>query len=138
MKDRLINIGHIIVATISFGIIVSVLEHFNPFAIPMPLHLEISTPEFAEYMANQPVSAYLWIILGYAVGSFGAGFVLSRLSNNLSSARIALAGGLTGLGIMNMFALPQPTWFWISVLVYFPFIFLGAKIYPKRTLEEIK
>jgi hypothetical protein len=102
----------------------------------MPVNLEISTPEFAAYMANQPVSAYLWIMLGYAVGSFGAGFVLSRLSNNLSSARIALSGGLTALGIMNMFALPQPTWFWISVLVYFPFIFLGAKVYPKVQFEK--
>ena len=136
MKDRLINIGHIILATICFGLLVGTMEHYNPFAIPMPVNLDISTPEFAAYMANQPVSAYLWIILGYAVGSFGAGFVLSRLSNNLSSARIALSGGLTALGIMNMFALPQPTWFWISVLVYFPFIFLGAKVYPKVQFEK--
>jgi hypothetical protein len=136
MKDRLLNIVHIVLATICFALLVGTLESINPFAQPMPKGLDVSSPELANYMASQPLSAYLWIMLGYAIGSYGAGFILSRFSKNITGARISLAGGITALGVMNLYALPHPKWFWISLLIYFPFIYLGTRLYPKRELNH--
>lgn len=134
MKDRFINIGIFVLATIAFAITVSVLESINPFSTPMPKGMTLDHPDFASYMASQSVAAYGWIILGYATGSLVAGFVLSRF-NNSNFSPFSLGGGLTGVGILNLYSLPHPTWFWISIFVYIPFIYLGTKIYPKRQLK---
>lgn len=131
MKTKIINLLSIVFACIAFAVAVGLMEQWNPFATEMPKGLSIESNEFKLYMESQPTSAYLWIALGYGVGSLVAGLALSRFNQHLSTSRITLSGGLMGLGVMNMLTIPHPSWFWLSLLIYFPCIYLGTKIFPK-------
>jgi hypothetical protein len=131
MKTKIINLLSIVIACIAFAVAVSIMEQWNPFSTEMPKDVSIESETFRIYMESQPTSAYMWIALGYAVGSIVAGWVLSRFNQHLSTSRITLSGGLMGVGVMNLLTIPHPTWFWLSLLIYFPCIYLGTKIFPK-------
>lgn len=132
MKKKLINILSIVISCIAFAVAVSFMEAWNPFSTAMPEGISIESNEFRLYMESQPTSAYLWIVFGYAIGSIVAGLVLSRFNEHVSTSRITLSGGLMGVGVMNLLTIPHPTWFWLSLLIYFPCIYLGTKIFPKK------
>lgn len=131
MKTKIINLLSIVIACIAFAVAVSIMEQWNPFSTEMPKDVSIESEAFRIYMESQPTSAYMWIALGYAVGSIVAGWVLSRFNQHLSTSRITLSGGLMGVGVMNLLTIPHPAWFWLSMLIYFPCIYLGTKIFPK-------
>ena len=134
MKTKIINLLSIVIACIAFAVAVSIMEQWNPFSTEMPKDVSIESETFRIYMESQPTSAYMWIALGYAVGSIVAGWVLSRFNQHLSTSRITLSGGLMGVGVMNLLTIPHPMWFWLSLLIYFPGIYLGSKIYPKKNI----
>ena len=117
MKTKIINLLSIVIACIAFAVAVSIMEQWNPFSTEMPKDVSIESEAFRIYMESQPTSAYMWIALGYAVGSIVAGWVLSRFNQHLSTSRITLSGGLMGVGVMNLLTIPHPIWFWLSLLI---------------------
>jgi hypothetical protein len=131
MKEKLINIFSIVIACIAFAVVVSLVEQWNPFSTPMPANISVESEEFKRYLEMQPSSAFLWVALGYAVGSLAAGFALSRINQHISTSRITLSGGLMGLAVLNMLTIPHPTWFWLLLIFYFPCFYLGTKIFPR-------
>ncbi len=136
MKEKLINIFSIVIACIAFAVAVSLIEQWNPFSTPMPDDISVESEEFKRYMELQPYPAFLWVAFGYAVGSIAAGFALSRFNQHISTSRITLSGGLMGLAVMNMLTIPHPTWFWLHLILYFPCVYLGTKIYPRKPLTH--
>jgi len=88
--------------------------------------------KLAEYMANGPVTAYIVVLIGYIIGSFAGGFIVTKMGRRWSSgATLAIIVGslLTLAMVANIIALPgQPLWFIIaSFLVFVPVTLLGHR-----------
>ena len=64
--------------------------------------------KLAEYMANGPAKAYIIVLIGYIVGSFAGGFVVTKMGRRWSpGATLALIVGilLTICGLLNFFVM---------------------------------
>ena len=88
--------------------------------------------KLAEYMASGPTKAYIIVLIGYILGSFAGGFVVTKMGRRWSpGATLAIiVGSLLTLGmIANVLMLPgQPLWFIIaSLLVYIPVALIGYR-----------
>ena len=116
-------------------VLIVVVEALGHFVYPPPANLDITNPEEVKnLMANAPVGALLFVVLAYAVGSFGGGGLAARLVQKSHILHAMIVGGLLMVaGIMNMFMIPHPFWFWIiSVAVYLPAAYAGARFAHRR------
>lgn len=77
----------------------------------------------AEYMANGPSSAYIGILIGYIIASFVGGFIVTKMSRQVSKGTalpIIVGVLLMIVGILNFMMLPgQPVWFMAAALLTF-------------------
>ncbi|HQX56116.1 MAG TPA: hypothetical protein PLP07_09325 [Pyrinomonadaceae bacterium] len=77
----------------------------------------------AEYMANGPASAYIGILIGYIIASFVGGFIVTKMSRQVSKGTalpIIVGVLLMIVGILNFMMLPgQPVWFMAAALLTF-------------------
>ena len=85
-------------------------------------------------MASAPAGAFLVVLLGWALGSLLGGYVAAWIGWTAPVAHALVLGGLLTLaGIGNNLMLPPPTWFWVvSVPVFFPATYAGARLAPRR------
>jgi len=83
-----------------------------------------------EVVASAPVGSLLVVILGWLLGSTAGGYVAARIGAS-APERHALALGvlLTLAGILNNLLVPPPPWMWvISLLLFVPAAWLGARL----------
>lgn len=77
----------------------------------------------AEYMANGPASAYIGILIGYIIASFVGGFIVTKMSRQVSKGTalpIIVGVLLMIVGVLNFIRLPgQPIWFIAAALLTF-------------------
>ncbi len=88
--------------------------------------------KLAEYMANGPAKAYIVVLIGYIIGSFAGGFVVTKMGRRWSpgaTLTIILGSLLTLAMVTNMMMLPgQPLWFVVASLVSFiPMTLIGHR-----------
>ena len=89
--------------------------------------------KLAEYMANGPVTAYIVVLIGYIIGSFAGGFIVTKMSRRESPGIILpiLIGAILELGAILLFfaVMPgQPIWFIAaSLVVMIPMSLLGHR-----------
>jgi hypothetical protein len=85
-------------------------------------------------MASAPVGAFLVVLLGWVLGGVLGGFLAAWISPSAAVPHaLALGGLLTLAGIANNLMLCPPTWFWVvSLLVFFPATYAGARLAPRR------
>ena len=79
-------------------------------------------------MASMPITAFLWILLGYAISSFVGGLIATLISGRYKATPALIVGlVLMAGGIMNIIMIPyHPLWFMIcDILVFLPFAWLG-------------
>jgi hypothetical protein len=90
-------------------------------------------------MASAPLGAFLVVLLGWALGGLLGGLVAARIGSNAPLAHALVLGAvLTLAGIANNMMIPPPLWFWVvSVLLFLPAAFVGARLAPSRSQARI-
>ncbi|MBN4051924.1 hypothetical protein JYT53_00315 [Cytophagaceae bacterium AH-315-L13] len=123
---------------ITGGMLIFLVETLGHTIYPHPADFDYTDKEaLAELIQNAPIGALLFVILAWAVGSFGGGLVASLISNEDKIRKALIVGVvLMILGIMNMLMVPHPIWFWIlGMAVYLPMAYLGGKIGDRKSSD---
>ncbi len=118
-----------IVATAIFMI----FEMCNSMVVSPPsAEVMADRAKLAEYMANGPAKAYIIVLIGYILGSFAGGFVVTKMGRRWSpgATLTIIVGSILTLGmIANIMMLPgQPLWFIIlSLATFIPIAMIGHR-----------
>ena len=107
------------------------IQGVNSVLFPPPAGTDLRDSEAMRRFAETlPTTAFLVVLLSYAVGSFAAGWIAARYApRGAMSHALVVGAALTLVGVMNLMALPHPTWFWVVNLPEFVlFAWLGAKV----------
>jgi hypothetical protein len=115
-------------------IIILMMEFIGQLAFPIPPNFDVSSTEnLSEYIKEAPLGALLFVIFGWATGSFGGGFMAALIAKEDLLRRSILTGiVLMAMGLANLLSIPHPFWFWILGLsVFLPFAYWGGKIVEK-------
>lgn len=126
-----------VVIGIAVGVLgIMLIQSLSSQMYPMPEGLDYKDTEaFGAYVKTLPVGAFLMVILSYIVGSFFGGMSATSLSKEKYRSAIIVGGVLTLAGIANAMSMPQPLWVSIvSVLVFIPSAYLGAKVFPLKQI----
>jgi len=116
-------------------VLIAVVEFIGHYVYLPPADLDMTNPEaMKNLMTNAPVGALLFVILAWAVGSFGGGWLAARIAQKSHVMHSLIVGGLLmAAGIMKMLMIPHPMWFWVlGVAVYLPAAYAGASLGQKR------
>ena len=123
----------VIVAFIVASAIMLIAQMGNAMVV-MPPSAEVTADrvKLAEYMANGPVTAYVVVLIGYVIAAFAAGFVVTKMSRQVSQGTTLpiIIGGILTLGMVsNLVILPgQPVWFAVvGLLTFIPLSLLGHR-----------
>lgn len=124
----------VVVALITATAIMLIVEMINSkFMMPPSTDVMNDPAKLREYMANGPVIAYVVVLIGYFLGSFGGGYIVTKMSRRESpgvSLSILVGAILTLLMVVNILMLPgQPVWFIaLGLLTFIPVSLLGHKL----------
>lgn len=126
-------LGVVVAIILTSAIFLLVQMIATPFGPQPPKNLEyLSSEEIAAYFRTLPLGAYVTVLLGYIIGTFAGGWIVTKISKQRDNIILPLIVGafFTLGGIVNFFyMLPgQPMWFVIlSLLSYIPFALLGHR-----------
>ncbi|MBT8140935.1 MAG: hypothetical protein HKN88_06755 [Gammaproteobacteria bacterium] len=114
---------------------ISLVQAISGQMYPWPEGLDYNDKEaFVAFVKTLPTGAFLMVILSYIVGSFFGGMAATAVAKEKYVPALIVGFALTIAGVMNAIAVPQPLWVSIiSVLVFFPFVYLGAKVFPIKS-----
>jgi hypothetical protein len=87
-----------------------------------------------DMMKNAPLAFFIWLMVGYSLGSLVGGALATYISGRVSMQSAIIVGCfLLVSGLRNMLAIPHPMWFMItSTIMYIPFAWLGYMIAKKK------
>lgn len=123
----------VVVALIVATAIMIIVEMLNSLQLKPPGNDVLNDPaKLREYMANGPAMAYVVVLIGYVLASFAGGFIVTKMSRQVSSGTtlpLVVGGILTVAGILNYVMLPgQPVWFLVlSLLTFIPLTLIGHR-----------
>ena len=82
---------------------------------------------------NVPRMVFLWLLIGYGVGSFAGGLVATLASFRQSILPALIVGAIVTIGgVMDLIDICHPLWFSItSLALYIPFALLGYLLLRK-------
>ncbi|HMC97261.1 MAG TPA: hypothetical protein VKG92_06400 [Flavobacteriales bacterium] len=133
------NVVVAIVALLVFFACVMLGDGASTSMFPAPAGLDLTNAEsIRAYMEQVPLSCFLVMMLGHAIGAFLAGFIVARFTRDkdgrLGSGSTALiVGGMITLGgVVNLAMIPHPGWFWSDALIYSVFMFIGYRMGSRR------
>jgi len=98
---------------------------------PKPIGMDFEDMTMVkELMSNMPLYSWLLVILGYAVGSFGGGFVIGKLAESVTKFFPVLLAIVFMVGwLVNIMNIPHPIWIVVPVfLVFIPFSLAGHRL----------
>ncbi|MEN9413105.1 MAG: hypothetical protein RLZZ342_192 [Candidatus Parcubacteria bacterium] len=113
-------------------------ELTNSFFYPLPADLDwYDTAAVQALTKSLPWTAFILVILGWAVGSFCGGYITSRLAGETRFRVTAVLAILLVLaGIANVLMLGHPMVFTIiglAVLAVFPYLgYLAYRVFEKK------
>ena len=125
----------VIVALIAAFAIMLVIQMLNSMVVQPPAADVMADPErLKAFMAGLPSTAYLIVLISYALAAFAGGFIVTKMARQVSTgpALAILIGAILEIGgILNFFVmLPgQPLWFVAaSLATYIPLALLGYRL----------
>jgi len=123
----------VVVALIVAFAIITIVEMLGATVVLPPSTEVLKDPAaIRQYMMNMPPMAYAMVVIGWIVGAFAAGFIVTKMSRRESPGLTLpiLVGVLMTIGaIINFVMLPHPTWFVIvGLLVFIPFTLIGHRL----------
>lgn len=124
------NILALLAGAIVAIVVIGLVQTAAHFLYPPPPGLDYNNPEvLKKVMMEAPVGALLMVLLSYFAGTFLGSWVAARLAADAPARQAYLIGGMMLIsGLMNLFAIPHPLWFWIgSVAVFVAAAWLGGK-----------
>jgi uncharacterized membrane-anchored protein len=131
MGSTLRSITAILVGFVTGFVVIVACEYANIKMFPLPADTNPADPaSMNAAFAAMPAKALALVLLGWAIGTFGASFVATRLAPQFK----ALHGMILGLiflggAIMNMREVHHPLWFWIvGILLFFPAAYTGSSL----------
>jgi hypothetical protein len=113
------------------GLLVAAVEFVSHLIYPPPQGLDPANVEaFKRVMASAPAGAFLFILLAWAVGSLGGGWLAATIARRSHTQHALVVGAiLMTMGMLNLLMIPHPVWFWLAALALFlPAAYLGAKL----------
>jgi len=112
------------IAGVVFGAIIAialitVVQMIGHAIYPAPPGIDFGDPaSVATMMFKVPAGALLFVILSYVIGAFGGGMLAALVARETPMLYAAIVGGLVFVGtVLNLFAIPHPTWFAVSAIV---------------------
>jgi len=133
------NILSIIVGLLIAIVVMQLIQILGHLMYPPPIDIDVTDPEaIKHYITLSPTIVFVIVILSYALGSFFGAFVSTFIAKEKHIPHaINIGGVLMGLGAINLFTIPHPTWMIvISLIVFLPFAYfggwLGLRIKAKR------
>ncbi|MFM9903534.1 MAG: hypothetical protein ACKVQJ_03055 [Pyrinomonadaceae bacterium] len=124
----------VVVAFIVATTIMLIVEMVNSIVVMPPTDAVMKDPAaLREFMANGPVKAYIIVLLGYFLASFAGGFIVTKISRQVSQGITlpVIVGTILTLGMIgNIYMLPgQPIWFIvIGLLMFVPVTLFGHRL----------
>jgi hypothetical protein len=125
----------VIVALIASFAVISIVEMLNSMVVTPPAQeVMLDTEKMRQFMTTLPTTAFVVVLVGYILGAFAGGFVVTKISHQVTSGTglPLLIGGLLTLGGLYLFfvSLPgQPIWFVAaSLLCFIPMALLGHRL----------
>lgn len=124
----------VVVALIVAFAVIMIVQMANSVVVSPPSADVMRDPvRLREFLRTLPMTAYVVVLLGYVLGAFAGGFIVTKMSRR-ESPGIALPiviGAILEIGaILNFFVmLPgQPIWFIVvSLLIMIPASLLGHR-----------
>lgn len=124
----------VVVALIVAWAIIMIFEMANSAVVRPPTLEMMSDPAtLREFWNSVPTTSFVVVLLGYIVGAFGGGFIVTKMARQVSSGNSLsiLIGVILMIGaLLNFFViLPgQPMWFVVlSLIVFIPMSLLGHR-----------
>ena len=122
----------VVVALLMAFAVISVAQMLTAYVVAPPSSQVMTDPAaMRHYMMNVPPLGYIMVVIGWIVGAFAAGFIVTKMSRRESPGMTLslVVGALLTLGaIVNFVVLPHPIWFVIvGLLVFIPFSLIGHK-----------
>ncbi len=124
----------LIVGLIAAFAVMMIVEMLNSLVVMPPGPEIMKDPaKLKEFMADLPMKAYIVVLIGYFLGSFFGGYIVTKMSRRESpgiTMPLIIGSILTIGGILNFFVmLPgQPVWFIaMAFLIYIPVTLLGHR-----------
>ena len=112
------------IAGVAFGAVIAtaliiVVQMIGHAVYPAPPGIVFGDPaSVATMMFEVPAGALLFVILSYVIGAFGGGMLAALVARETPMLYAAIVGGLVLVGtVLNLFAIPHPTWFAVSAIV---------------------
>ena len=117
-------------------VIISLLEMAGGKIYPPASASDFSNAQVLDkLMSKMPIGEFIWLLAGYAIGSFAGGITATLVSGRDINGPAVITGGIVMVGgILNLLDIPHPFWFSItSLLMYVPFAFLGYLVARKKS-----
>lgn len=123
--------GLITAMLVIFGMEAAGLIFFPPPA-GMPLETEA---DLARLVAMAPLAAKLWLVFGWALGSFVGAWVAARISRrHRRIAALAVALFIVAGTVMNAMVIAHPLWMnLLGILLPVPLALLAARLAGPRS-----
>lgn len=135
MSSLVRNILALLAGAIVSIVLIGLVQAAAHYLYPPPPGLDYNNPEvLKKIMMEAPVGALLMVLLSYFTGTFIGSWVAARLAADAPERQAFLIGGMMLIsGLMNLFAIPHPVWFWVgSIVVFVAAAWLGGKTGAKR------
>lgn len=124
----------VVALIVAFGVIM-IVQMLNALVVLPPSPETMGDPaKLREYVAGLPMTAFVVVLLGYILGSFAGGYIVTKMSLRESpgiSLPIVIGVILTIGGALNFFVLMpgQPIWFTTAALItYIPVSLIGHRM----------
>lgn len=135
MSSLVRNILALLAGAIVSIVLIGLVQAAAHVLYPPPPGLDYNNPEvLKKIMMEAPVGALLMVLLSYFCGTFVGSWVAARLAADSPARQAYLIGGMMLIsGLMNLFAIPHPAWFWVgSIAVFVAAAWLGGKLGARK------
>lgn len=138
MKRNILSVlAGLVAAIVIFLIAESLAAYLYPYPSGLNFQDKVAMKAFNQ---QQPLVAWLLVLLGWTLGSFFCGYLIKWISRSNNKTLPLIAGiVLTLSAVSNFYMIPHPTWFVVAgLLVFIPITFLGHRLKKGKKFNYIK
>lgn len=136
MKPHIRSMLGVVAGVIVGGLVIMAIEALNSVLFPLPAGVDIADRQaLSAAIADAGPHVLIGVLVAWALGTFIGAWVAVRIGARGPRLHAVLVGLiLLALAVVNMLAIPHPTWFWIvGVLLFIPAALLGARAARSRS-----